>query len=95
MKRKLPDHDVINVEDTGKITEFFSIRKHGNARKVLAYTRQGNFVYVEHILEGNKLDSNTFDISTEKGNDSFCRYAFEKLGADFKGYKRRKDIEWQ
>lgn len=82
-------------ENEGKISDYFIRGRHKNSRKVVAYTKRGNFVYVEHIQDNARADSNTFDISTEKGNDAFCSWAFEKLGLDFKGYKKRKDIVWQ
>lgn len=88
--------EIDGVEDP-KISHYFSGRRRVNSRNAIAYRRAGDFVVVEVISSGLRQDARNFEIG--KDDENFCKFAFDKLGIDFKRYqrykKRQDSIQWQ
>lgn len=87
----------IEMMEDPKIALFFSNRQKKNTRNAIAYCRAGDYVIVDLISNTKRQERRSFKIGQD--DEEFCRFAFDKIGIDFKSYNKRKKKEntimWQ
>jgi len=63
--------------------------------KTVNYERKGEHIEVRLVNDYKVVETQQFKVHDAADNNRFFEYACEKLGFDFKKYKRSKLIEWQ
>ena len=72
-----------------------SNRKKSGMISGVSYQRKGECIEVRLVDNYRVTETQQFKIHDAKDNDRFFEYVCDKLGFDFKRYKKNKLIEWQ
>jgi len=63
--------------------------------KKVNYKRKGEYLEVRLINDYRVVETQQFKVQDASDNNRLFEYVCDKLGFDFKKYKRSKLIEWQ